>query len=474
MSQPSRPPQGVLDTLKLDVIGYLGGGAYKSVWAAVMTETGLDVALLCEDVSPQQEIEHSVTDYLISSPLHPNIIGPPVGSNGQAVPRLLAHGIWYTILERCHTELFDQLAEHGGSVPEPVSREFFVQTLAGLRFMHANGVAHRDIKLENLMVLTDGRVKYIDFGLAYVADMPAPAHLPFSFAGSRGDVGTRSYLAPEVATSPGAYDAAKADIWSLGCTLFALVAGFFVVDRAMVTDPRFVKMQQAEARGQSKIRRIFGMYNRPVNFSDELVELLDGMLTIDPANRWTLERILNSTWCSEAYAPHLANEPLYRTERLNRKRASERWGRLIGASQGFGRALLSFRQVFSEVTYRPGNQGAMDVSDEFRETAAELDAMPIARQNSGAMQAVMDLVIPNVFRSGSNMSVGGMSIGSDDEMGPPQYRSLAARAGDIAGDLVDAVGGGLAAGAKGLGEAIVVMPPAVTRQRAQRDVFKGN
>ena len=471
MSQPSRPPQGVLDTLKIDVIGYLGGGAYKSVWAAVKTETGLDVALVCEDASPQQEIEHRIHDHLISSPLHPHIINPPVGY--EIIERHLKDGIWYSILERCHSELFDQLATHGGSVPEPISREFFVQALSALRFMHANGIANRDIKLENIMVNPDGTVKMIDFGLGHVADMPAPAHLPFSFAAS-GDFGTRSYLAPEVATSPQGYDAAKADIWSLGCTLFALVAGFFVVDRAMVTDPRFVKMQQAEASGQSKVRGIYRMYRRPVNFSDALVELLDGMLTIDPANRWTLERILNSTWCSEAYAPHLAAEPLYRTERLNRKRASERWGRLIGASQGFGRALLSFRQVFSEVTYRPGNQGAMDVSDAFRETAAELDAMPIARQNSGAMEAVMDLVIPNVFRSGSNMSVGGMSIGSDDEMGPPQYRSLAARASDIAGDLVDAVGGGLAAGAKGLGEAIVVMPPAVKRQRAQRDVFKGN
>ena len=125
MSQPSRPPQGVLDTLKIDVIGYLGGGAYKSVWAAVKTETGLDVALVCEDASPQQEIEHRIHDHLISSPLHPHIINPPVGY--EIIERHLKDGIWYSILERCQSELFDQLATHGGSVPEPVSRNFFVQ-----------------------------------------------------------------------------------------------------------------------------------------------------------------------------------------------------------------------------------------------------------------------------------------------------------------------------------------------------------
>ena len=76
---PPRPPQDVKDVLKIEVYGCLGNGAYKSVWAAVKTETGLEVVVAAEYASPQQEIEHSIHDQLISSPLHPHIIGPPVG-----------------------------------------------------------------------------------------------------------------------------------------------------------------------------------------------------------------------------------------------------------------------------------------------------------------------------------------------------------------------------------------------------------
>ena len=48
-------------------------------------------------------------------------------------------------------ELFDVLMD-AGAVPEPLARGFFVAAVGGFRHMHANGVAHRDIKLENMMI----------------------------------------------------------------------------------------------------------------------------------------------------------------------------------------------------------------------------------------------------------------------------------------------------------------------------------
>jgi carbon catabolite-derepressing protein kinase len=114
-------------------------------------------------------------------------------------------------------------------LPERAVRRVFAQVVAALAYCHARGVAHRDVKPQN--VLLDGAgslVKVSDFGLS--------ALLPDSL---RDDgrlhtaCGTPAYAAPEVLCRR-AYDGAKADAWSAGVILFVLLAGRLPFDDANV------------------------------------------------------------------------------------------------------------------------------------------------------------------------------------------------------------------------------------------------
>ncbi|WP_141689899.1 serine/threonine-protein kinase, partial [Aeromonas sp. EERV15] len=82
------------------------------------------------------------------------------------------------------------------------------------------GIIHRDIKLDNLFVETTGRLKVLDFGVARMRDGVKTAMRTRTGA----TLGTVSYMAPEQVIGEGEVDA-RADIYSLGCVLFACLTG---------------------------------------------------------------------------------------------------------------------------------------------------------------------------------------------------------------------------------------------------------
>jgi serine/threonine protein kinase len=93
-----------------------------------------------------------------------------------------------------------------------VSRFYFKQIVEGLKFIHEKGMAHRDIKIDNLL-LTDHyqTLKIGDFGSVAI-DLS-----------SKEFVGTHRYMAPEVFQRETEYNCQKADVFSLGVTLYALI-----------------------------------------------------------------------------------------------------------------------------------------------------------------------------------------------------------------------------------------------------------
>jgi tRNA A-37 threonylcarbamoyl transferase component Bud32 len=134
--------------------------------------------------------------------------------------------------------LADVLDQHG-QLPPAEAIGYVIQAARGLEFAHRHGMIHRDVKPANLLLNDQGIVKVADLGLVKTpqlldsdADQPVPhASAGISLADARADVtmahvamGTPAYMSPEQAENAAGVDH-RADIYSLGCTLYALLTG---------------------------------------------------------------------------------------------------------------------------------------------------------------------------------------------------------------------------------------------------------
>ena len=99
--------------------------------------------------------------------------------------------------------------------------ELVRQAALGLAYAHENGLIHRDVKPSNLMLTPPGKVKLLDLGLARF-ELSTSAGDEMTGAGQ--PMGTADYIAPEQVSDSRAVDV-RADIYSLGCTLYKLLAG---------------------------------------------------------------------------------------------------------------------------------------------------------------------------------------------------------------------------------------------------------
>jgi hypothetical protein len=152
--------------------------------------------------------------------------------------------------------------------------ELVRQAAIGLQYAHENGLVHRDIKPSNLMLTPQGQVKLLDLGLARRQTAPASSD---ELTGAGQPMGTADYIAPEQVSDSRAVDI-RADIYSLGCTLYKLLTG-----RAPFAD--------SDARGTFDI--LTAHVNTPAptirqfdaTLPEQLVGLLDRMLAKSPDDR---------------------------------------------------------------------------------------------------------------------------------------------------------------------------------------------
>jgi len=125
----------------------------------------------------------------------------------------------YLVMEFIEGPSLIELMEERDFEPmeESVARDIFRQLAEALFYCHSKGVAHRDIKLDNVLITRSGKVKLIDFGLC---ELDASNKL------CRDAVGSLEYCAPEVLQGK-PHSALAADVWSCGVVLFALLFGEF-------------------------------------------------------------------------------------------------------------------------------------------------------------------------------------------------------------------------------------------------------
>jgi serine/threonine protein kinase len=135
-------------------------------------------------------------------------------------------GVHFIVMEYVEGMNLDRVVSKLGPLPVPQGVDYLAQAARGLEAAHGAGIIHRDIKPGNLMLDREGTVRVLDLGLARILD----ANNPFSktatgrLTQSGMYMGTIDYMAPEQAEDPHGVDH-RADIYSLGCTLFFLLTG---------------------------------------------------------------------------------------------------------------------------------------------------------------------------------------------------------------------------------------------------------
>jgi serine/threonine protein kinase len=125
------------------------------------------------------------------------------------------------VMEFVEGQSLDQVLRRKGPLPVVHACHYVRQAALGLQHAFERGMVHRDIKPQNLMLTPRGQIKILDFGLAKLAsERGAGAGL----TAANAYMGTPDYSAPEQATDARTADI-RADIYSLGCTLYCLLAG---------------------------------------------------------------------------------------------------------------------------------------------------------------------------------------------------------------------------------------------------------
>jgi len=220
---------------------------------------------------------------------HSNIIGLlDYGDNGQVFKPTSGRtvgGLVYIVLEYVQGGLllFDLCQSVGGAsgFGEEAGRYLFGQLLNALEHMHLRGIAHRDIKLENVLVdCRDMTLKVADFG--YAAQGLSDEQQLRSYRG------TFTYMAPEIKEGR-AYDGKKADLFSAAVVLFILVRGIFPFKEARKEEYFYnLLCQRNFTEYWSKVESSY--------LSADCKDLLQKMLAYNPEDRLTISEIREHPW----------------------------------------------------------------------------------------------------------------------------------------------------------------------------------
>ena len=188
----------------------LGTGGMSEVWLAEDERLGRQVAVKIirdsgEDLGGTIEREAR----LVARLQHPNIVS--VFDAGQQ------DGNPYLVAEYIEGSSLREVLQARGRLTEAEAVRYGIQVARALQYAHSQGIVHCDVKPENILISSQGIAKVTDFG---VADMVTRTVTPRE---ARDILGTIAYLAPEVIQ--GAPADARSDIYSLGLTIYELVAG---------------------------------------------------------------------------------------------------------------------------------------------------------------------------------------------------------------------------------------------------------
>ncbi len=193
----------------------IGRGSYAEVKEAIHQPTGERVALkIYEKIDMLDSMKrNSVLQeiHVLESLEHPNIV---------RIYDCMDTGKYVVIVMECVKgqslkQYLAGLKDH--KLPEKEAADIFCQAVSAVEYCHSNGVSHRDLKLENIILTDQRKIKLIDFGFSVLIKNEGKLTM---------FCGTPTYMAPEIIGRP-EYEGPPTDVWALGVILYVLLCGQF-------------------------------------------------------------------------------------------------------------------------------------------------------------------------------------------------------------------------------------------------------
>ena len=281
---------------KLILKSFLGkGGSSKVFLAADLSGNKFAVKIVRKDKKYPTGIAEKMlkTEHYLLSALksHPNII-KSYGINLQGVATMddNCENIMYNVLEYAENGPLSNIVRYTGSIDESISGLFILQIWSAIEYMHHKGYAHLDIKLENILLDEFFNIKLADMGgWLYVKDSNG-------FSSKRR--GTTLYMPPEIhsVSSDFAYDAFKADVYSLGITLFVMLVGEFPHPSDFVKSWFTGESEETQDSTSESFSVSKKVRQRWKQLSKDMQEIILRMTDLNPWLRPTISEVYSYFW----------------------------------------------------------------------------------------------------------------------------------------------------------------------------------
>ena len=246
-----------------EIVSYLGAGTYANCFLVKNNQYNDQLFVIKQfknGMKDDSEINGSFKRELDMLVLitHPNIVKLyqyfDIEGEKDLILEYCSNGSLYSAIKKDVVEQYRNI-------------QFISQIVSALEYLHANNIAHMDIKPSNILIDKFGRPKLADFGLAF--DWDGKQYV-------KSMTGTSSYMAPEIINGK-KYDPLKADIWSLGATIYHMYAGN-------------VPWKNLSYQ-QMKLVMPCGIESFHHSFPPGIKEILNGCLKLDPNQRLSIDEI---------------------------------------------------------------------------------------------------------------------------------------------------------------------------------------
>lgn len=374
-------PAPLLDHSRYKIEQLVGRGGMGRVYKARHRMMDRVVALKVihqEWVRKQEAIDRFRREVKTAASLdHPNIV--------TAHDAEQADDLHFLVMEYVDGVDLAQTVKNRGPLPVAEACDYIRQAAEGLQYAHKRGMVHRDIKPHNLIVTKENVVKILDFGLASLApqattDEPVSEDADGNLTIAGAIMGTPDFISPEQAEDAHKVDG-RSDIYSLGMTLYFLLAGRVPFTEGTATE-KLKKHAEAEPTSLTTLRD---------DVPQSLQDVIARMTAKNPA-----ERIQSPQDAAKALLPfvdsNVASQSTSVAIQTNTDRP-RRWPIAV-----FGGSLLVLVALAAWMLPKAFN-GPAAVPDEVHASLGELDSYIVSMMNSPH-----DLVFMNLGEIGSDQS----------------------------------------------------------------------